>query len=67
VDLSDLPDDIPACVKAWIVQLLDPANQAVFRAGATGRLDVHLASSRGRVARQPVITLNGGPQEMISM
>jgi hypothetical protein len=62
-----LPPDVPPMVEAWIRQLLDPEQLAVFKAAAPGRIDVRLSASRGKVSRQPVITLNAGPQEMIEI
>lgn len=54
---------VPPMIQAWVRQLLDPAFVAAVTAMPTGRVDVKLTASKGRVSREPTVVLNGGPQE----
>lgn len=57
--------DIPPIVEAWIGQLLDPRLVDLLRVAGDGQVDIRLSASRGRVRANPVITLNGGPSDMV--
>lgn len=59
-------NDLPPIIAAWVKQLLEPQFVALVRTLPVERIDVKLSASKGRVARQPTIVLNGGSQEMIS-
>ncbi len=58
-------DSIPPVIEAWVRQLLDPQFVALVRGLSVDRIDVRLGSSKGKVAKFPTITLNGGQQEMV--
>lgn len=57
----------PEMVLSWIAQLLDPAFIAMLKACPYDRVDVRLASSKGRVPKAPTVTFNGGAQEFQSI
>lgn len=57
--------DLPPIIAAWVRQLLSPEFVALVRTLPVDRIDVKLSASRGKVARQPTIVLNGGPQDMV--
>lgn len=57
---------IPPVIEAWVRQLLDPQFVALVKGLPVDRIDIRLSASKGRVARLPQITLNGGQQEMVA-
>ena len=53
----------PELVLAWIAQLLSPEFLELMRHTPYDRIDVRLSGSRGKVAKEPMIVLNGGAAE----
>ncbi len=58
---------VPPVIQAWVRQLLDPDFIIAVTAMQTGRIDVKLTASKGRVSRTPTVILNGGPQEWLEL
>lgn len=56
--------DVPEHVQAWVRQLLD-MDPGVLKAGEDGQIEVRLYANRGKVRKQPMVVLNGGPVEMV--
>lgn len=63
---TSLNPDLPPVLRAWLEQLLSPDLIALIGSTsiANSSIDVRLSANRGRVRRQPVITLNGGTSDM---
>lgn len=59
--------DVPPVIQAWVAQLLDPDFITAVSAMPTGRVDVKLSASKGKVSRSPTVVLNGGPQEWVDL
>ena len=57
--------DLPPVIEAWVRQLLAPEFVELVRSLPVDRIDIRLSASKGKVARLPQITLNGGVQEMV--
>ena len=56
---------LPEVLRAWCEQLLEPEITRLFDVFPDAQIDVRLSASKGKVRRQPTITINGGPVEMI--
>jgi hypothetical protein len=56
-------DDVPPVIRAWLVQLTSPQMVAMVQSMPDAQIDIRLTSSKGKVRRRPVITLNGGPSD----
>lgn len=54
--------EVPDHVQAWVKQLLD-ADPGVL--SHDGQIEIRLYANHGKVRKQPMIVLNGGPVEMI--
>lgn len=61
-----MADRVPEPVRAWVEQLLDPEVTRLFDVFPDAQIDIRLSASKGRVRRRPMITLNGGPVEMVN-
>ena len=58
-------DDVPPVIRAWLVQLTSPQMVAMVQSMPDAQIDIRLTSSKGKVRRRPVITLNGGPSDNV--
>ena len=58
-------DDVPPVIRAWLVQLTSPQMVAMVQSMPDAQIDIRLTSSKGKVRRRPVITLNGGPSDSV--
>lgn len=59
--------EVPAIIQAWIGQLLDDKFVELVLTQPYERIDIRLASSRGRVSKAPMVTLNGGQHEFVEL
>jgi hypothetical protein len=58
-------DTVPPIVRAWVAQLCDPQTVALLEAAEGSNVDVRLSAAKGKVRRQPVVTIGGGPGELV--
>lgn len=56
---------LPEALRGWIEQLLEPEVTRLFDVFPDAQIDVRLSASKGKIRRNPTITVNGGPTEMI--
>ena len=57
--------DVPEVIQGWVKQLLDPTFIAMVNALNVDQIDVKLSSSKGKIRGNPMVVLNGGPQQLI--
>lgn len=61
-----MSEQLPPIVRAWVEQLCDPATVALLEAAGDANVDVRLSAAKGKVRRRPVVTVGGGPGELVS-
>ena len=59
--------DVPEVIQAWIKQLLDPKFVSMMRSLDAEQLDIKLSSSKGKIRKNPVVIINGGPQNFVDL
>jgi hypothetical protein len=57
--------EIPEIIQGWVKQLLDPAFVSMVDALPIDQIDVKLSASKGKIRGNPMVVLNGGPQQLV--